>query len=200
MKKCYRCKNILPKDSFGINRTREDKLQQECKDCRKITMKQYHRTKHGLITKIHYGQRNSSKHRGHPMPNYTKQELKEWLLRNNDFHLLYEKWVQSGYKKELIPSVDRKNDFKPYSFSNIKLMTFGENLKKSSNDIRNGIDRRKTRAVVSLTLDNKEIKRYYSIRQASRELSISSGRITECCQGKRNITKERKWRYIDELY
>lgn len=54
------------------------------------------------------------------LPSYTKEQFKEWLYDNN-FKELYDSWAKSGYKKELKPSADRKDDFLPYAINNITL-------------------------------------------------------------------------------
>ena len=49
---------------------------------------------------------------------------------------LFLKWQSSNYKRNLAPSIDRKDDTKGYSFENITVMTWKENDKKASENYR----------------------------------------------------------------
>lgn len=94
--------------------------------------------KKGVIRVIYKTQRRNSTVRKMPMPTYTKEELNKWLYKN-DFKKLYDRWVESGYDKNLKPSIDRLEDFKPYTFDNIKLGTWQENKNHQYEDIINGV-------------------------------------------------------------
>ena len=59
-------------------------------------------------------------------------------MYKNGYKEFYDKWVASGYKKNLKPSVDRLDDFKGYSLDNIKLGTWKDNKKHQVKDILNG--------------------------------------------------------------
>lgn len=68
--------------------------------------KQYCRTKKGLLMTMYNQQKHSSKVRSMPPPNYTYKELssKFW---NTKLDCLHKQWEDSGYCKELRPSLDR---------------------------------------------------------------------------------------------
>lgn len=85
----------------------------------------------GLIAAIYSGQKQSSKARKHPPPAYSRDELTEWLYSKTSFNNLYDKWVESGFKRKLRPSCDRLDDNKGYSFDNIQVITMTENQTKS---------------------------------------------------------------------
>ncbi len=173
-KKCKECGIIKPLSEFyGV--------QGECKECTKKRVNSnpknfsnkvancYDHTEKGVIRVIYKTQKANSKRRGHNTPEYTKEELKEWLYKH-DFKKLYKVWVKSGYKKNLKPSIDRKNDFKGYSFSNIKLGTWKENMKHQVNDIANGIGTSGKRCKPVLCYDKKHrlIAEYVSYNGARR--------------------------------
>lgn len=50
--------------------------------------------------------------------------------------MLYNNWKNNNYNKDLTPSVDRINPYKPYLKDNIQIMTWAENNKKSHFDSR----------------------------------------------------------------
>jgi len=52
------------------------------------------------------------------------------VYKQPNFEELYNNWVKHGYDKWYKPSVDRLNDDKGYSFSNIQLVTWKENSDK----------------------------------------------------------------------
>lgn len=125
MKTCSKCK--IQTNNFGPDKTKKTGLSSQCRECSNKRIKLYNKTKEGLITKIFRDQRKSSKKRGHRMPCYTIKELKKWVFSQEKFHILYEKWVKSGYKKNKIPSLDRKNNLIGYSFDNIQIVTWEYN-------------------------------------------------------------------------
>ena len=110
-----------------------NKVWQKAIEERKIKDKAYKRTIDGLISRIYYSQKGSSKRREHNPPTYSKEQLHVWMTSQVNFNNLYINWVASGYKKDLVPSVDRLDDYKGYSFDNIQLMTWRENLDKYNN-------------------------------------------------------------------
>lgn len=98
----------------------------------------YKRTRKGLTTNMHSGQVRSSKTRGHDLPTYTALELREWVFNQPHFETMYQAYVDSGYDIMLIPSCDRIDDKLGYSFSNITLMTWKQNLDKAPRKLGTG--------------------------------------------------------------
>jgi len=186
-KKCSKCKNILQIDNFGL---KNKKYRSECKECRK----KERQTENGLITSIYSSQKSNSKRRGHLMPEYSKIELIKWLY-NNNFKTLYNNWVKSNYNSNLKPSVDRLNDERCYSFSNIRLVTWHENNKKGYSNVINGVDKRKLRSVNKYSVWGYFLRTYYSISQAERETNISSSRISSVCKNEKGTAGGFMWRY-----
>ena len=161
----------------------------------KDKIKEYYRTKKGMIGKIYDNQKLTSKHRGHPMPSYTKKELREWMYSQSKFHELYDKWKASGYDRWLKPSCDRIDDYKPYTLDNLQLMTWQENKDKGHRDRRNGINNKYNVAVLQLTLDGEYITEYYSLREAERQTGISHASIYQNCRGIRKTAGGYVWKY-----
>ena len=126
--KCIKKKDIT---DFNPISTTTRGYQSQCKVCYRDTKLKSKRTKKGMTGVMYDSQRSNSKTRGHPMPTYSKKELREWLYSQELFHHLYNLWVVSNYDKMLKPSVDRLEDDLPYSFSNIQLTVWQVNQDKN---------------------------------------------------------------------
>jgi len=163
-----------------------------CKECKKNyekeseNHKKYDKTEKGIVRVIYKTQRSNSKKRGHIMPSYTKDELCVWLYLNG-FKVLFDKWVASGYAKTKKPSIDRDDDYLPYSFDNIRLVTWEDNHKKAIEDVLLGrsTSGEKCKSVIQLSKDGAIIKEFASQSIAGRELGIPNKNISSVCRGVR---------------
>lgn len=151
------------------------------------------RTKKSLVGDIYYNQLSNSKARGHRAPEYSKEELYEWLVSQTKFHELFAEWKASGEVKRLIPSVDRKCDDVHYCMSNIQLMTFGENEDKYKADKlanRSIVDQIE---VEQYAVESGElIATYTSMAEATRVTGAKS--ISSVCSGQRKQSGGYIWR------
>lgn len=153
----------------------------------------YRKSKKGIIANIYYHQKHDSKRRNISPPTYTRIELVDWCLEQQIFHELYDNWVASGYDTWLIPSVDRKDDYKGYFLGNIQLMTWRENHRK-------GIDCEKTRAVhrrsvIQYDTNENIIKEYKSITEAHNKTGATISSIVSACRGRHKTANGYKWKY-----
>ena len=197
-KQCTSCDIIKDLSEFGKSKISKDNLAYECRMCAKTRFYSYLKTKDGLISNVYSNQKTSSKRRGHRPPEYTKQELKEWLFSQKLFHELHSEWAQSGYLKRLVPSVDRKHDDIHYCMKNIQLMTWEENEQKGHDDMRKGIlkhGHNPQKKVCQHTIDDEFIAEYHSMNEAERQTDIAQGSISRCCNGKLKSAGGFKWRY-----
>jgi len=159
--------------------------------------KEYSRTINGVISTIYKTQIRNSKIRGHEPPKYTKEDFKSWLLNKTEFMSYYGAWCAMGYQKDLKPSIDRLDDYKDYSFDNIRLVVWYVNRMKANSDMKNGINNKQNKAVIQYSKDGFFIKEYHSVNEASRLNSIGQSCITKVC----NNIKGRKtaggfiWKY-----
>lgn len=166
----------------------------KCKDCRMKKDRTKERTKDGLIKKIYSSQKSTSKKRGHRLPYYNVKELLEWAFSQPIFHKLYDNWVSLDYDKWAKPSFDRNDDYKPYSLSNLTIMTWRDNNTKSHNDMKNGINNKLSISVSQFSLNNEFIKKYYSTNQACRKTGINQSSISQCCIGNYKTAGGFKWK------
>lgn len=193
-KTCTKCNQEKHFSEFAKQKDCKYGLTTACKKCTSINYLNYTRTIKGLISKMYGGQVMRSKQRGMPLPNYSSSDLNKWLF-SNDFTSFYNVWVWSGFRKDLIPSCDRTDDYKPYTLSNMRLTTWLENNKKALNDRKIGINNKQSKTVVQY-LNGKMVKEYYSIRSAQRETGINH--IVRCCKGLSAHAGGYQWKYKND--
>ncbi len=149
------------------------------------------------IRDIYHNQLQSSKRRGMSLPSYTVDELKEWCLAQPKYHDLHDAWVKSGFQRSLSPSVDRTDDYQPYSLNNITLMTSDENLKKAFKDCFEGRNTKRSKGVIQEDLNGNFIDQYPSCNLAGRAVgAINGSRVSAVCRNIRNKAHGFKWRYV----
>ena len=190
-KTCRDCHEQLPQSGFTKAVSNTDGLLSICKKCVKQQDRGYHRRK-DIIYKM---QRANSKRRGHPMPIFTKQALMDWLEQKGYAHL-HATWVGSNYVKRLTPSVDRLDDSLPYSFDNMRLVTWGLNDDKAHNDFKTGKLLSTHTPINQLTKEGVFIKKHVSQTSAARELNTSQGNIGAACKGIRKSAGGYKWEFV----
>ena len=182
---------VLSKTTVNLN----DQVMKQTKEFKKEYLRLYRKTKIGLITQIYNHQKQKSVLRNHEQPKYTRLELIEWCTSQDIFDKLYKEWENSNYNKKLIPSIDRLDDYKGYSFNNIQIITWEENDKKAHIDTINGKNNKMSKAVLQYDLDGNFIKEYYSTMNAERETGIYHSKISACCKNKIKYYKGYIWKY-----
>ena len=171
-----------------MNEQREKKLE---------SLRKYFKTKKGIVSSQYNTQIKNSKKRGQHLPAYNKEELREWLYSQDLFHTLFDTWLESGYKKELKPSIDRISNKLGYTMENIRLMTWGENSALAYKHRRDGIDTPRARAVIQMDMDGNFIREFHSSSCAARNTPATSPNIWSACNGRYSHAGGFKWRYAD---
>ena len=187
MKQCFKCLEIKPLSDFYQHKQMGDGYLNKCKECTKKdtnanekcfshSFESYDKTEKGVIRVIYKTQKANSKRRKMPMPSYTKQELSIWLYKNG-FKKVYDNWVKNNYHKELKPSIDRLDDFKPYDFKNIRLVTWSQNKQHQREDILNGIGTsgKMCKKIQQFNQNGEMVAEYVSLSAATRQI----GRVIE---------------------
>lgn len=189
---CYKFKYLY---KFPKNGSKLGGIHNECKVCHSLRIKEYRRTKLGLLGSIYSSQKRRSIKRKHTPPNYSLKEFRDWALASNVFHDLYAEWVSSDYEKMLSPSADRLDDYKPYTFDNLQWMAWQENNEKHNSDRKTGINNKHSKAVKQYSLSGEFIKEFHSGREAERQTGTSQRGIGKCCLGKRKTAGGCYWRF-----
>lgn len=198
MKKCTKCGQLKDLSEFFNSSRNKCGKRESCKVCETESVARYKRTKEGLIMCMFKSQLTNSRRRKHRMPDYTLTELRNWCLKQSKFDNLYDKWVNSNYNKMLIPSLDRIDDSKHYSFDNVQLMTWKENREKEALDMRNGkliVTKNPQKAISQFDENGNFIKDYVSLNEACRQTGINTGSIYAVLNNKRKSCKGFIWKY-----
>jgi len=155
----------------------------------------YGRSIKGKPRRIYAQQIVSSKGRGDSPPSYTSDELADWMLDQDLYHVIHRSWVASGYDRWLAPSVDRIKSDIGYTMSNIKLTTWQENRDNWSNEMIKGETTKRIVSVIQMSLDGTFIDEHHSLSEAERVTGVSNGHICNVCKGKRKTAGGYTWRY-----
>ena len=157
----------------------------------KLYNKKYGRSKIGLVAKIYHHMVRNTKTRKHDLPNFSQQELFTWCSENIVFNKIYEMWILSNFDQELIPSLDRKNNEKSYTFDNIQITTWKKNKENAYEAIRKNKLKNTSllngghKKVLQYSLSGIFIDEYISVSEAARQNKIKHQGISNSCTNKR---------------
>lgn len=193
LKLCSKCKSFKDDWMFGKDIKIKSGLNSWCKKCKNTNNKIRRRSVDGFIKDLYHNQLYSSRKRCMDLPNYTKEEFIVWVKSQYNFQELWDNYVVSGYNTSLCPSIDRLNDYTPYTFDNIQLVTWEYNRSKYYNDKLNGVNNKVNKSVLCVETDIV----YHSMMDIQRATGINNSHISECCTGKRNTAGGYRWIYVE---
>ena len=159
-----------------------------CKSCDRFRRRSRLRTVHGLVYGIYHAQLSSSAKRKHDPPKYTMDELRDYITNHTHFARLYDAWVESGYDRRKTPSIDRLDDSMGYSFDNIRLVSWEENMRHAALSRRNG-EYGVTKPIKQYDTIGRFIKMHASISSAARDVGVAIGSIIKIINGDMHATR-----------
>ena len=159
----------------------------------------WRKTKSGLLAKSYSAQLDACRKRNHPMPTYTLDEFREWVLAQDVFHELFNAWTASGHAKDLIPSTDRLDNSKSYSFDNLQIVTFKQNRENVYRDRKSGVVKTIDKAILQFSKAGEFIAEYFSIAEAARESKLHSQNISLVAKGKRKTSGGFIWKFKESI-
>jgi hypothetical protein len=137
--------------------------------------RRYRKTPKGVLTNMY----NHMKTR-HEVT-FSLSEFHHQFLNDRRFKRLFSEWVQANYPKQLKPSLDRIDSHKPYSMSNVQMLTWAENrFKQAATDGKRG-----RKPAVLMLLNGKVVRRFLSQRHVVKELGLMQGNLSAVLNGKR---------------
>lgn len=137
--------------------------------------RRWRKTKRGVVTNLYH------KMKGRHEVSFTLQWL-HGFAQDKKFNRLFEEWKKSGYKKEKKPTIDRINNKKPYTKTNVHWLPWCENRYKQTMERRS-----RKRAVIQLK-NGKEVARFKSQREAVKKTGLNQSLVSAVLNGKRNHT------------
>ena len=176
--KCTKCGKDKPASAFRRNKNfvRNNYRSYWCKEC-DLKGK---RTPEGRLVIMYNSTRTASRTRRADAPDYTFEAFSKWC-RSNGYMKHYNKWVKSDYSKDMVPSVDRIDPKKPYTFSNIQILPWSHNHGRNVTEMSFGVTR--------YDLNGRNPKKFSSVRAAARSISPtnSGGGIIRAINEERSI-------------
>jgi len=190
-KQCKDCKEVKPLSMFHRNCQAKDGYLNTCKACYKTVYTKRGITLEEYPKRMYNNQRQNSKKRGRPYPNYSYEEFKEYLFKETNYKELYKAYEESGFDKYLAPSTDRKNPLGNYTFDNIQIITWQDNNRKGADEAHLTT---KPNKVIHYQL-NGEVRVYDSIIEASEKTNTKQGHISRSCNYELNKYPNGIFRY-----
>lgn len=190
-KRCTRCELLKSHEDFSATSA-------VCKPCVVDRNREYWRTPPGRMSQIFAVQTVSSRARNHPLPAYTRKVLYQWAVDRGLFALA-DRWRESGYEKDLTPSVDRLDATQPYTLDNIRLVTWVQNNDKAYEDRKSCTHvTKQCRKVEQLSIEGEHIAYFDSIAAAARATGAIRTNINSMCAGKPALKSVGGfiWRYV----
>lgn len=166
-----------------------------CNECMAYSKREFYRSRDKLPIRIYLDQVRNSKRRKHTPPTYSREEFVLWFESQPNVDMLFDNWVNSDYEKDLVPSADRLDSSKGYSFDNIELVSFLENKQRGYIDCKQG-KYGNHRTIHKYTLKGDYVETYNSVRAASDALPKSDPRnIASAAACKILSAYKFQWRY-----
>ena len=180
MRTCISCGRPKPVSEFSKHSGFSDGRRSTCKQCYNKAQKS---DLYRFFRKIYVTQKASSAKRGHPTPDYSLDELIIWAHAQPQLPALWQAYQDTGHLRYLAPSFDRIDSNLPYSLGNLDLVTWGENDRRGTRDLKFGSKITKHKAVAAFNKDGPPHKAYQSLHQAARDVGGNPTNIQRVADG-----------------
>lgn len=129
---------------------------------------------------------------------FTINEFLQWIMNNDNYKKIYSNYAENNKNRKLCPSIDRKDDYKTYSFDNIRLVTWEENKDKYNSDRLVGKNTKQSKPVISICISTGKKNEYHSAHYASQQTKIDRASINRSCRtnSENPINKSRSGSFI----
>lgn len=159
------------------------------------TNERYRKTKKGIVTNMFSHIKDRSKKYKREV-SFNSYQLYKWCMAKPEFHIIFKKWLENGYKKEDKPSIDRIDPYGGYTFCNIQILTCKQNLVKGYTEVA----AKKHKPITQKTLSGSIVAKYNSIKEAAKVSGISQGLISNVLIGKRKHTHGFIFSYTNNIH
>jgi hypothetical protein len=119
-----------------MSRTPYRLLTIEQKETRQRSIKKWHKTKKGFLSRLYKNMRSRVEgiqtkkiHLYLGLYLLPRMEFYSWALNTEEFNDLFDAWGSSGRQRKLTPSIDRIDASKGYEISNMRWLTHSQNSK-----------------------------------------------------------------------
>ncbi len=99
--------------------------------------------------------------------------------------------IRDNYYKLKNPSIDRKNSNKNYILNNCRFIELGKNTAERNRRVSR-------KPTLQFDLNNKFIREFESLTQASVESELAFSNISACINGKQKTCGGYKWQYKEK--
>ena len=120
--------------------------------------------------------------------NFTNIEFLEWIMNHDDYKRLYTEYINNNRDRNIAPSVDRLDDYKSYSFDNIRLTTWKNNKDKYNSDRLIGKNTKQSKPVIGITISG-DIRIFHSSHYASQQTGVVRSSINRSCRTNKECKK-----------
>lgn len=156
------------------------------------------KSKENILRRLYTSQKESSKTRNHPQPNYSVEELIDRFIDDEEFNLIFTKFLKRGCVRNEKPSLDWLDDFKPYTLDNLRVTTIRGNELKAFNHRKLGIGTQGKccKKVAQIDKEGKILNIFPSLSEAARQLGLCRQNINKVCKNERKSAGNFIFKYI----
>jgi len=188
--KCNKCEMVFIADVASA----KHRGQKVCKSCLAIPTI-FNSDHKALAQRLFSHTRFNARKRDMALPTWRNHvELQEWLENQPNFETMFKQWEESGFDKELTPSIDRLDNNRSYELDNIQLVMWEENNRRGAQLKKETL----SKGIVSVYFSEGEyIDTYMSISEAEKDLGISN--LNKTLRGERQSAEKCYAVYADTM-